>query len=189
MGCWATSLKHLLHADVWGPSGEVDGRLLDTIYRLASDASHGRTLAAKHQNILDQDWFAVFEHTIAGYMIHFFVFITAQSMYIQRRLGRDGEMLDFRTFSRKELGDHVKPFDWAFKLWESMMESATLDQTETRSHRCNRSIGWGVCVCASVTMHRTARKPALGLAITMLLFLRLFREVSTLVKGKQVLLD
>ena len=52
-------------------------------------------------------------------------------LYIQRRLGPDGEMLDFRTFSRKELGDHVKPFDWAFKLWETStyrMESATLDQ-------------------------------------------------------------
>ncbi len=52
-------------------------------------------------------------------------------MYIQRTLGPDGEMLDFRTFNRKELGDHVKPFEWAFKLWESStyrMESATLDQ-------------------------------------------------------------
>ncbi len=52
-------------------------------------------------------------------------------LYIQRRLGPDGELLDFRTFGRKELGDHVKPFDWAFKLWETStyrMESTTLDQ-------------------------------------------------------------
>jgi len=131
LGCWATKLNHLLNADVWGPGTEVDGRLLDTVYRLASDASHGRTLAAKQQNIPDQDWFVRFEDTIAGYMTHFFVFIKEQSMYIQRRLGPDGEMLDFRTFSRKSLANHVKPFDWAFKLWESntyRMESATLDQ-------------------------------------------------------------
>ena len=50
---------------------------------------------------------------------------------IQRRLGPDGELLDFKTFGRKELGDHVKPVDWAFKLWETStyrMESTTLNQ-------------------------------------------------------------
>ena len=101
------------------------------MYRLASDASHGRTLAAQQQNIPDQDWFVRFEDMIAGYMTHFFVFIKEQSMYIQRRLGPDGEMLDFRTFSRKSLANHVKPFEWAFKLWETItyrMESTTLDQ-------------------------------------------------------------
>ena len=36
-------------------------------------------------------------------------------MYIQRRLGLDGEILDSKTFGRKELADHVKPIDWASK--------------------------------------------------------------------------
>ena len=131
IGCWATKLNHLLHADVWGPSTKVDGRLLDRVYRLASDACDGKTLTARQLNILDQDRFITFEDTIAAYMSHFFVFIEKQLMFIERTLGPDGELLTFSSFSRKSLADHVKPFEWAFKMWETStyrIESATLEQ-------------------------------------------------------------
>lgn len=40
-------------------------------------------------------------------------------------------MLTFSSFSRKPPADHVKPFEWAFKMWETStykLESATLEQ-------------------------------------------------------------
>ena len=40
-------------------------------------------------------------------------------MFIERTLGPDGELLPFSSFSRKSLADHVKPFEWAFKMWET----------------------------------------------------------------------
>lgn len=66
IGFWANKLNHLLYADVWGPSTKVDGRLLDRVYKLASDACDGKTLTARQLNIPDQDWFVVFWDTIAA---------------------------------------------------------------------------------------------------------------------------
>ena len=56
----ATKLNHLLYADMWGPSTKVDGRLLDRVYKLASDACDGKSLTARQLNIPDQDWFVIF---------------------------------------------------------------------------------------------------------------------------------
>ena len=131
LGFWARSLDELLYADVWGPSGKVDGRLLDRVYKLASDECPGRSLGQRQQNIPDQDWFTTFENTVAAYMSHFYVFIKEMSMFIERRVGVDGQMLDFRTFSRKGLADHVKPYEWAFRMWEMStyrLEQATLSK-------------------------------------------------------------
>jgi len=131
LGHWAKCLDDLLFNNVWMPAEEVDGRLLDTVYNLASAESGSGNRARRHLAMADQPWFLHFEDTIARYMSHHYVFIKEQSMFIEKYLGADGEMVDFRTFAKAKLSDHTKPFDWAFKLWEAStyrLEKATLDQ-------------------------------------------------------------
>ena len=137
LGQWVTQLKQLLQADVWTPTKSVNSPLLDNLMELALNATTlGKTRDSKMRQMADMPWWGHLEETVSVYMSQFFKYVVREGLYIMQTLDNEGNVESFEAFKRATIKDTVRPYKWAFGIWE---ESSNKAENATFARFCGEA--------------------------------------------------
>ena len=114
LGQWCPTIEGMLsNVEMWQPGSELDAALLKGAFALA------RKAMSKGDKLIDMDFYPDMEETICRYISHFIVFVSTPSVYVVQTRDSDGDVATYHRYDGNKLKNVVKPFEQAFKLWDS----------------------------------------------------------------------
>lgn len=111
LGQWQARLMDMLNSQQFLPGDKVDATLLNNLHQLAAMNT------PKKEKMSQQPFYPRLMEVVCRYMSKFFVFVRDAGMYVLQEFQND-EVFDYKLHTGAQLKDIVRPYKWAFEIWD-----------------------------------------------------------------------